>query len=76
MELIKHRDCYDMQDPPTMTGTIAYDWDDCILHDPYHLLLRSVTTPGSCSEMMLVYSASAALSVVIMSYCPPANNVL
>lgn len=70
MEIAEHRDYYDTYDP-------AYQdliKDDRLIHDPYQDLLQSASKPGEYSEMMMLYAASAALSVGVQSYCPPALN--
>ena len=65
MELVDNRHYYDNQHP-SYNDLVC---DDQLHHDPYNVLLRSVTTLGSYSEMMIVFAASAALSVAIQSYC-------
>lgn len=70
LEIADHRDHYDT-DHPHYKDLIK---DNRLLHDPYQCLLQSASTLGSYSEMMVLYAASAALSVPVQSYCPPAVN--
>ena len=72
MELIYNRHYYDTQHPPCNDLVC----DDQLHHDPYNLLLRSLSTSGCYSEMMIVFAACTAVLVAIQSYCPPAQHVL
>ena len=55
------------------------DYQDLVLdnrqvHDPYNLLMKSIATPGGFSELLVIFAASAALSIGIQSYCPSTFN--
>ena len=71
LEIITHSTHYDTQHP-------AYQdiiHDHTLIHDPYNCLLDSITRPGTYSELIILYAASAALSISIQSYCPPAHTI-
>ena len=71
LEIITHSTHYNTQHP-------AYQdiiHDHTIIHDPYNCLLDSITRPGTYSELIILYAASAALSISIQSYCPPEHTI-
>ena len=54
---MSHRDLYDVQRPAynDMIRDVRH------FHDNYSKLLESVTMPGTSSEMIIIFTASAAL---------------
>ena len=70
LEIITHAAHYDTQHP-TYHDIIS---DPTLFHDPYTCQLDSITRPGTYSEFMTLYVASAALSLGLESYCPPAHS--
>ena len=61
---------------PEFYNTQRDDYQDLVLdnrqvHDPYNLLMKSIARPGGFSELLVIFAASAALSIGIQSYCPP-----
>ena len=70
LEIITHATHYDTLHPAYQD--IIHDYT--LINDPYTCLLDSITRPGTYSEMMIIFAASATLFVGLESYCPPANT--
>ncbi len=68
IEIITNSRYYDTEDASFHDLII----DTRLIHDPYTSVLKSITSPGSYAETMVIYAASAALRVGLQAYCPPA----
>lgn len=67
LEIAENRSNYDI----TAKDHVDMIRDDRVVLDTYDALLRAAARPGSFSDLLHMYAASAALNLPIHSYCPP-----